>query len=180
MEPVFETPRLIFRHWSEADFPAFAEMNADPLVMEYYPATLNEVGSGQLYQQILTHFEQHGWGLFAAEEKESRQFVGYIGFKWATFAAYFTPCVEISWRLKAAVWGKGLATEGALACLDYGFKALALDRIYAFTALTNKRSERVMQKIGMRQIGHFHHPKVESDHPLAPHILYVKEAAPKG
>jgi 3-dehydroquinate dehydratase / shikimate dehydrogenase len=63
--------------------------------------------------------------------------------------AHFTPAVEIGWRLHYDFWGKGYATEGANAALQYGFESIGLNAIVSFTAVTNTRSRRVMERLGM-------------------------------
>lgn len=101
-------------------------------------------------------------------------FIGFIGLHYTTFAAPFTPCVEIGWRLGFDHWGKGYATEGAKACLKTGFEELMLDEIVSFTATSNLRSQAVMQKIGLHRAPEddFNHPKLAVGHPLCRHVLY--------
>ena len=82
------------------------------------------------------------------------------------------PCVEIGWRLTRKAWGHGYATEAAKACLDYAWNVLHLDKVYAYTAALNLRSQKVMDKIGMKMAGKFDHPKLEAGHPLQPHVVY--------
>lgn len=106
------------------------------------------------------------------EVKADGGFIGYTGLHHAVFDTDFCPCLEIGWRLRAEAWGKGYATEGAQACLDYAFDTLHLPEIYSFTSLPNKRSERVMQKIGMQKVKEFDHPLVPCGHPLLRHVLY--------
>lgn len=74
---------------------------------------------------------------------------GFIGFHNENFNDDFSSFIEIGWRLKVEFWENGYATEGAKACLDYGFGKLGFDKIYSFTAKINERSENVMKKIGM-------------------------------
>jgi ribosomal-protein-alanine N-acetyltransferase len=90
------------------------------------------------------------------------------------FEAHFTPCVEIGWRLAAAHWTLGLATEGARRCLRYAFQELALPEVVAFTVPANLRSRRVMEKLGMSYspADDFQHPRLPEGHPLRPHVLY--------
>ena len=103
------------------------------------------------------------------------KFIGYIGLHHTNFETDFCPCIEIGWRLCENSWGRGYATEGARACLDYAFRQLQLPEIYSFTSLPNRRSERVMQKIGLQKIGEFDHPLVPAGHPLLRHVLYRAE-----
>ena len=113
--------------------------------------------------------------MYAVELKHSGSLIGLLGFHWADFEADFTPCVEIGWRLVPEAWGYGYATDGARACLKHGFARFGFDRVYSFTACVNFPSQAVMQRVGMRKIAEFNHPKVAPDSILYPHVLYVKD-----
>ena len=141
--------------------------------MKYYPSLLNEEETAAMMKRINSHFEQHGFGLFAVEKLNTKEFIGYTGFMIPSFKSFFTPCIEIGWRLKKEEWNKGYAPEAARACLKYGFDTLQFKRIYSFTAVINSASERVMQKIGMIKDGEFNHPEIASTSPLWRHVLYV-------
>lgn len=173
-----ETERLLLRRWRESDRHPFARMNADPRVMEFYPARLSREETDALVDRIEAHFLERAFGLLAAELKDTGAFLGYIGLSVPGFEAHFTPCVEIGWRLAAEYWGRGLATEGATAVLAYGFENLKLQEIVSFTVPSNMRSRRVMEKIGMRYDPQddFDHPSLSEGHPLRRHVLY--RAAP--
>ncbi len=168
----FETPRLRFRDWREADLDPFSLLNADKEVMKYFPKTLSTEETKEFYKSIESEFKECGFGLYAVEVKGNDDFIGFVGFHRATFEANFTPCIEIGWRLKKDAWGYGYATEGASACLQYGFNTLGLEEVYSFTADINEPSKRVMTKIGMSYIKTFHHPRVEKNNPLSKHVLY--------
>lgn len=169
---MLETTRLRLRGWQETDLIPFIEMNKDEDVMRYFPKTLSADETLAFYQTIQAEFDEYGYGLYAVEEKETRDFIGFIGFHHATFDASFTPCIEIGWRLKKEAWGKGYATEGAKACLQHGFEKLGFTDIYSFTAIINTPSIQVMKKIDMKQVQTFNHPKVNELSPLRKHILY--------
>ena len=147
-----ETERLVLRDWREEDSVVFSRMNRDPKVMEYFLKPLTDTESRDFYERIRREIDTFGWGLFAAEVKISGKFIGYIGLHHTNFETDFCPCIEIGWRLCENSWGRGYATEGARACLDYAFRQLQLPEIYSFTSLPNRRSERVMQKIGLQKI----------------------------
>lgn len=152
-------------------------MNADSEVMRYFPEPYSRERTKLFFDSIQREFADCDYGLYAAEEKATGLFMGYIGFHRAEFAVDFCPCIEIGWRLDKAFWNKGYATEGAKSCLEYGFSSLGFDKVYSFTATVNLPSERVMQKIGMTLERYFDHPGVPENHPLRPHVLYV--ATPK-
>lgn len=167
-----ETARLRLRDWNETDLTPFSRLNADEEVMRYFPKTLSLEESEAFYHLITAEIRECGFGLYAVEVKENREFIGFIGFHRATFESDFTPCVEIGWRLKKEAWGMGYATEGAKACLQYGFKELGFDDIYSFTASINEPSKNVMEKIDMHFVKEFNHPKVDETSPLRKHVLY--------
>ena len=169
-----ETARLLLRRWHDADREAFAHMNADPAVMEHFPARLSRQETDRLIENINAHFEHHGFGLWAAELRVTGEFIGFIGLAIPRFRAAFTPCVEIGWRLDAAHWGKGLATEGARAVAHHAFEALGLTEIVSLTVPANMRSRRVMEKLGMTHDPRddFDHPNLPPGHPMRRHVLY--------
>jgi RimJ/RimL family protein N-acetyltransferase len=169
-----ETERLRLRRWRLDDLALFAALNADPQVVEHLPAALSREESAALASRIEAQFEQHGFGLWAVEVRGVAPFAGFIGLAVPRFEARFTPCVEIGWRLAAAHWGRGYATEGARAALAFGFEALRLEEIVSFTVPANLRSRRVMEKIGMQHdpAGDFDHPLLPEGHRLRRHVLY--------
>jgi RimJ/RimL family protein N-acetyltransferase len=166
--------RLRLRRWLPSDREPFAAMNADPRVMEYMPAVLLPSESDALAARIEAHFDRHGFGLWAVEIPGVAAFAGFIGLSIPAFSAHFTPCVEIGWRLAAACWNRGYATEGARAALRFGFHHLGLDQIVSFTIPANLRSRRVMEKIGMHRdaADDFDRPDMPEGHPLRRHVLY--------
>lgn len=173
-DEVIRTERLILRPWKKEDFEAFARLNADPRVMEFFPGVLSRKESDQFLQSICKAMESQGWGFWAVSLPHAADFIGYVGLAHVNIAADFTPAVEVSWRFAYEFWNKGYATEGALAALKYGFENLLLDEIVAFTVVNNMRSRRVMEKIGMwhDENNDFDHPKLPEGHLLRRHVLY--------
>jgi RimJ/RimL family protein N-acetyltransferase len=171
---MLESERLLLREWRDEDREPFARMNADPRVMEFFPATLTAAETDAMLERVHAHLARHGFGWWAAELKETGAFIGFIGLAVPYFEAHFTPCVEIGWRLSPEYWGRGLATEGAQAALRYGFEQLGLREIVSFTSTQNVRSRRVMEKLGMTHdpADGFDHPRIAQGHPLRRHVLY--------
>lgn len=167
-----ETERLLLRDWNPSDLEPFINLGQDPQVMEHFPALLTKEESTDIYQRMIAHFQEWGYGLFAAELKETEEFIGFIGLSHPRFKSDFTPCVEIGWRLMSHVWQRGLASEGANAVLEYAFTKLKLNEIYSFTAINNIASYRVMEKIGMKKVSTFVHPNLPIDHALSEHWIY--------
>ncbi len=171
---ILRTERLLLRQWRDPDREPFARMNADPRVMEFMPGLLTREESDAFLARIKSHFELYGFGLFAAELMPDHAFLGFMGLQVPTFQAHFTPCVEMGWRVAAAHWGQGLATEGGREIVRYAFEVLKLETLVSFTAAVNLRSQRVMQKLGMAHdpAEDFDHPRLPEGHPLRRHVLY--------
>lgn len=172
--PVLTTTRLVLRGWRDSDLEPFAALNADPAVMRHFPALLRREESDAAAGRIRAAFARQGWGLWAVEVPGEAEFIGFVGLASPRFQAHFTPCVEIGWRLAAPFWGRGLASEGARAALEFGFAEVGLDEIVAMAVPSNRASLRVMEKIGMRYdpAGDFDHPLIEPGHKLRRHVLY--------
>ena len=172
--PELSTGRLVLRRWRDTDREPFAALNAAPVVMENYPDLWTREQSDAFVDRSEQCFEDRGFGLWAVELVEAGGFIGYVGLWPATFEASFTPAIEVGWRLDAAHWGVGYATEAAAAALAFGFDVLGLDEIVSFTATTNVRSQRVMQKLDMTHDPDedFDHPNLADGHRLRRHVLY--------
>ena len=149
-------------------------MNADPRVMEFFPTRLDRKASDAAAGRIEARIAERGWGLWAAEIRATREFIGFIGLQPPIVELPCSPCVEVGWRLAQGYWGKGYASEGARAALGYGFEKLGLDEIVSFTVPTNRRSRAVMERLGMVEdkAGSFEHPSIAPGSPLRLHCLY--------
>lgn len=168
-----ETQRLRLRRWKKEDRIDFARINADPIVMQYYPNVLSTVESNAMADRIESLFTAKGWGFWAVEHINDQRFIGFVGLHEPNYKLPVTPCVEIGWRLAKEYWGYGYATEAASACLAVAFETLDLPQVYSFASVTNKKSQAVMQRLGMvnTQIN-FEHPMIPDNHPLREHVLY--------
>lgn len=164
---------MYLRQWQASDFSIFAEMNADLEVMKYFPKPLSPKVSNAIANKCLQLIKDKGWGFWAVSLKETDTFIGMVGLNDAHADMPFAPTVEIAWRLHKNYWGQGYATEAARASLHYAFTELALEEVVSFTAVVNKRSQLIMQRIGMINLQeNFYHPMLEADHRLAEHVLY--------
>ncbi len=168
------TDRLIMRRWKAADRAPYAALNADPEVREHFPDLLTAEQSDASIDQFEAQWDERGYGLFALERRDTGEFIGHTGLHYADFEVSFLPGVEIGWRLARSAWGHGFATEAALAALWFGFEQRKLDEILSFTSVTNRPSQRVMQRIGMTRdrSNDFDHPRVAEDSPLRAHVLF--------
>lgn len=173
MSVIVHSERLNLRLWRNEDRPLFAKMNADSEVMRHFPSTLSRKQSDASIERFVECFARHGYCFFAAELKKDNKFIGFVGLNNAKKELPIPSVPEIGWRLKSNVWGQGLATEGALAAIEFAFAQLKLPALISMTPKPNKASERVMQKIGMTKTdNNFMHTDLPEDHDLAEHVLY--------
>ena len=127
------TARLRLRGWRDSDRDAFAAMNADPIVMEHFPAALDRPASDAMIDRMRAHWRVDGFGLWAIEALDDLALLGFAGLARPTFEAHFTPAVEVGWRLAHHAWGYGYATEAAREALRFGFETVGLEEIVSFT-----------------------------------------------
>ena len=166
-----QTARLALRAWREEDRPAFAAMNADERVMEFFPAPLTDAESREMFDRIRDEFSTEGFGPYAVERLSDGEWLGYVGLHRVTYSGGMEGQVEILWRLRYDVWGQGYATEAARACIAHAAK-LGIPELIAFTYVGNLRSLDVMKKLGMECVGEFDHPGLAPGHPLRRHAIY--------
>ncbi|NKB34539.1 MAG: GNAT family N-acetyltransferase [Pseudomonadales bacterium] len=167
-----QTPRLRLRQWKEKDLQAFARLNADDAVMEFFPNTFNLEESKEFAEKYQRKIEKNGWGFWVTERLEDGAFIGLVGLNRVDDLP-IGDCVEVGWRLAKDFWGFGYATEAARACLEFAFDELALDEVVAITTVNNTPSRRVMDRLDMIDSGeNFEHPRVDDATGLKEHVLY--------
>lgn len=169
-----ETPRLIIRPWKDSDIPEFAKMNQDPEVMEFFPYLFSSDETLASVNSYISHIQEHGFGKWAVELKETHEFIGFVGLAVCGPEMPFNPAVEIGWRIAKKHWNQGYATEAAGWVLYKAFEIFKLKEVVSFTAIPNKKSMRIMEKIGMTRDpkDDFDHPKLDKNHWLCRHVLY--------
>jgi 3-dehydroquinate dehydratase/shikimate dehydrogenase len=174
MKTHIETDRLILREWKEDDKPSFARINADPMIMEFFPRRLDEDDSNRLAVRFQKHIEDRGYGFYAVELKKTGEFMGFAGLCDVDSKMPFAPAVEIAWRLDYGFWGRGYGTEAASAVMEHGFTKLKLKEIVGYAVYDNSRAIKLMEKLGMKhdKKGDFTYPGLPKDHPLSKFVLY--------
>lgn len=174
---LFTSARLGFRNWLDADIPLMSAMNTDAAVMEFFPARSSPEETMLFVENMQRSFAMKGYCYFAVDRLDTDEFIGFIGLMDKTFEADFTPCIDIGWRLGTRHWQHGFATEGAKRCLDFAFDTLMISEVLSIAPIVNKKSERVMEKIGLRKKLLFKHPLLKNDQRLEDCLLYGITAA---
>lgn len=149
--PELQTERLILRMLRESDLDAYAEMLADPEVTRF-------IGNGQPVARweawrnmamMVGHWQLRGYGQWGVEERASGRMIGRIG----CWNPEGWPGIEVGWLLRRDCWGRGLATEGARAAMNYAFEELRLARVISLIRTGNHNSIRVAERLGERLSG---------------------------
>ncbi|NNE25360.1 MAG: GNAT family N-acetyltransferase [Saprospiraceae bacterium] len=165
MPYVFTSDRIGFREWEDTDLEPMSVLNGDKVVMQYFPGTQTLNQTQALIERMRSQYDKNGFCYFAVDFLDTNEFMGCIGCAEQFFESPYTPCIDIGWRLNKAFWHKGLATEGARACLDFMKNEHEIAKIMSFAPEINHPSIAVMKKIGMQYIGSFNHPALK-DVPL--------------
>ena len=168
------------RPWEERDRDLFYEINSDPQVMEFFPFRRTREQSDEFLDTLSAR--QHERITFSALElRETGECLGFCGLHDGDVEPHFPAgTVEVGWRLAVRHWGKGYATEGALAALEYGFDELALPEIVSFAVHDNRRSTAVMERIGLKRdaASDFDYVRIPDSQPhLKRHVVYRLAAA---
>ena len=146
-EIILETPRLLLRKKVVEDAPFFLKLNSDPLVTRYTGdgAFKNLEEAENIVKYVISQYDKNGYGRWLVANKETGEPLGWCGLKYHDD----TQETDLGYRFMQKHWGKGYATEASLACIDYGFKVLKLNRIYGQAMKENIASINVLKKVGM-------------------------------
>jgi RimJ/RimL family protein N-acetyltransferase len=171
------TARQRIRHYqrTERDRAFFHRQNSDPQILKYFPHAWTRAEADERFDQMLARRDRAGAGWAVAEMIDTGEIVGFVGVAPTRIPEVIGDVFELGWRYVPEAWGKGLATEAALALRDHGFDALKLSRMLAVAMKDNAPSIAVMKRIGMTYVegGDFDHPIVPDDAPhLKRHVTY--------
>lgn len=138
-------------------------MNADPRVVRYLTPGGRPMSRAETEAQLArfrSHWREHGFGIWAVEERATRRLVGRVGL---SYHRLWPEEPELGWKLDAAVWGRGYATEGGAAGLAYAFETLGVPRVVSIIHPENERSLRVARRLGFVPDGTLLWPETGED-----------------
>ena len=169
-----ETDRLVLRQWQEGEADKLFTMLQKPEVNHYLQvfniAKRENVDS--LVNRGTQSINANGYGYFACEEKQSGEFIGYVGLNYIPIQEKPFPCFTLSWVLDSTSWGKGYATEAAALLIKLAFDKFGIEELCACTVELNEKSRKVMERIGMKYKSSFDFPGIDTNHPHCKHVLY--------
>ena len=139
-----ETERLLLREFVPSDADALALVLCDPETMKYYPASIDRDGIQQWIERNLRRYAEGGVGLWAMVLKTAGEIIGDCGIIRQHVEGEYL--YEIGFHLRRDHWGQGLATEAAIACREWGFANLKVDRLISLIRPENVPSRRVAER----------------------------------
>jgi len=159
---VLPTKRLILRKWRDEDAEAMAAINRDPEVTQLLNRPVDEAAVAGFVAAMTAHWHEHGFGPWAVQLRGPRDDGPLLGFAGLAhvppFLAAAGPAPELGWRLTRSAWGRGYATEAALAARDDAFSRLGLTQVVSIIHPDNARSQRVATKLGMSRTRQIDNP----------------------
>tara|TARA_R110001606_G_scaffold195930_3_gene343596 strand:+ start:178 stop:735 length:558 start_codon:yes stop_codon:yes gene_type:complete len=149
IEPVLETERLLLRPTNISDFEPLCTMMADEVTTRFIGGVQSPELAWRSLCGIAGHWQLRGYGFFSVIEKATGQWLGRVG----PWYPHGWPQPEIGWTLNRESWGKGYATEAAIACMDHAFDTLGWDSVIHLIHADNRGSQAVAARIGSANTG---------------------------
>ena len=144
-----QTERLLIRPFRESDAPVYAEIVSDPDVMKYtIEGEPQSFDSAKEYiLRCIRSYETRGYSRYAVVLQAENDLIGFCGFMDDNGE------LEFGWRYGKSYWGRGYATEAAMAVLDYAVQNRVVPQIVCLCESENVASIRVVEKLGMKLVG---------------------------
>ena len=143
---ILRTPRLLLREFIVGDALNMFELNADPVIIRFTgDEPFKSIEEASALIKNYDQYRKHGYGRWTVLEEHSSEYVGWCGLNFNKESGE----TDLGFRFKRNAWGKGIATEAATACVNYGFNELKLAKIIGRAMKENRASIRVLEKAGM-------------------------------
>jgi RimJ/RimL family protein N-acetyltransferase len=142
---VIETDRLVLRRVRDDDHEAIHRWNEDVEFTRHLAGVQTREQTDAALARWARHWDEHGFGIFVVEWRETREPVGRVGVQ---YHKEWAEEPEVGWAVDPAWWGRGIATEAGGACVEWGFGELGFDRLVSITTEPNLASRNVMHKLG--------------------------------
>ena len=144
---VIETERLYLKEFSLADAESMFALNLEPEVLKYTgDSAFISVEEARDFIENYKQYQLYGFGRWSAFIKDNGEYIGWCGLKYSEDK---NEC-DVGFRFFKKHWKKGFATESAIACVNFGFEKLQIDKIVGRAMSANFASVKVLEKIGMK------------------------------
>lgn len=155
-----ETPRLLLRPPRIEDFDGYAELLGDEEAARHIGGHMVRAAAWRKFLQQPGAWAVQGFGMFSVLDKATGEWFGQCG-PWRPEG---WPGNEVGWSFRRAIWGKGYATEAAVAAMDWAFANLGWQDVIHCIAKENIASQRLAQRLGSRVLGQVQIPPPYEDH----------------
>lgn len=173
MSIIIKTNRLVLREIEENDLAALSKIYADPDCMQFYPGTKSLAEVRTWFQELsFNSYLRYGFGLWAVVDQFSGQIMGDCGITMQETPEGSEP--EIGYHLWRDFWGKGFATEAAIACRSHALITLGLGRVVSITSPENIPSQKVAEKVHDRM--EVYQKRLQSSGLIVDRYLYISQA----
>lgn len=159
----FALRRLYATRLTEADLPVLRRMHRDERIMATLGGVRTDEETRACLERNLAHWTEHGFGIWILRDPASEEVVGEAGLRHLTVDGVVE--VELAYAIFPELWGRGLATDAARACVTIGRDWLGLHSVVALTLPWHLASQRVLRKAALIQ-------EREVTHAGAPHLLF--------
>jgi [ribosomal protein S5]-alanine N-acetyltransferase len=145
-------------------------LDTDAEVMATLGGVRSENETWEYLRAGLEHWERNGFGTWVFRARESGEVIGTATLRRVEIEGRDE--VEVGYRVAAAWWGRGIATEMARALVGVARDRLGLEEVVAFTLPHNIASRRLMEKAGFRY-------QRDIEWARLPHVLYRQRLSPR-
>lgn len=151
MHVIIETERLLLRQFEPGEGQLIFTLNEDPEITRYTGDPVRDLAHAEevLNEVILPQYTLYNHGRWAVLTKPDMEFIGWCGLKYRPELDE----IDLGYRFMKSAWGKGYATEAAMASIKYGFEQLGMRKIVGRAMPGNLGSIKVLEKCGMKFIG---------------------------
>jgi len=164
---ILETERLHLRALCQDDFGALCAILQDPEVMYAYEHAFSDQEVQIWLDNQLRRYRQDGFGLWAVELRQTGEMIGQCGLTLQDWNG--RQVLEVGYLFRRDAWGRGYATEAAVACRNYAFETLNAPEVFSIIRDSNLPSRRVAERNGMevrgRMVKHYYGMDM-------PHLVY--------
>jgi RimJ/RimL family protein N-acetyltransferase len=179
VEIAAETERLLLREWTAPDETAFYEVMNTPAVMRHLGGLQTPDEWHAAFNRLCGYQRDFGHTFWIVEDKATGEIQGFCGLKLLNApgaSEVLTGAPEIGWRLREGAWGKGIAKEAAIACLDLAFDRFDYDRVVSMTIPPNSESQGLMIRLGLKRREDLDFVDQRLGPEVNPQIVFVIEA----
>ena len=159
----FVLRRLRAERLTPAHFPDLRRMDEDPRLMAWLGGVRSVEQTEAYLARNLAHWTEHGFGIWMLRDPATGRTIGRAGLRHVEVEGVQE--VEIAYALLPELWGRGIGTDAARACVTIGHDWLGFASLVALVRPANLPSQHVLRKASLTL-------EREVSHAGMPHLLF--------